>query len=374
MKYDEISMYVSDSYLLSYLFNENNSFFKRALFFVVLFFMLPFALIIISYFDNTLIFEGDPVGMFEDYLILTFAFGVAPVLIFLLKFVVKRFMYFVNDIPYFTRLTDQRYSLLRKQVCEMMTETGKRKKMELLKYSVGCVALMTNVSSIINRCDGWNSLSHPGQFVVTLIYLIVMLCVVMPEIFFKYLHIVVVEIKLTRRLAKEDLIVVRPLAPDKCGGLRSLGELSLAFSYFLLPFTLVEVVHYFTWRVLTVGCILGLIAFVPLFVIVFFVPLGVVHKVMAESKMESLHELSEKYLDVSRKIVKDMKEGKNDEELVVNRELIEVLDNMYEKADRMPVWPFNIKTLSRFVSITIGPLGIIFLEALLQSVFQEMLR
>jgi hypothetical protein len=156
--------------------------------------------------------------------------------------------------------------------------------------------------------------------------------------------------------------------------LRSLGELSLAFSYFLLPFTLVEVVHYFTWRVLTVGCILGLIAFVPLFVIVFFVPLGVVHKVMAESKMESLHELSEKYLDVSRKIVKDMKEGKNDEELVVNRELIEVLDNMYEKADRMPVWPFNIKTLSRFVSITIGPLGIIFLEALLQSVFQEMLR
>lgn len=149
--------------------------------------------------------------------------------------------------------------------------------------------------------------------------------------------------------------------------------MSIAFTYFLIPFTIVGLSHYFTWKTFTWGSIMGTTSFIPLFIIVFFVPLGVVHNVMADSKRDTLKELCDRYLDISNAVIHKIKRKQSDADLVVHKELIEMLDGMYEKSSKVPVWPFDTKTLAKFFSVTFAPIGVIFLESFIQMLFGKLL-
>ncbi|HDP94748.1 MAG TPA: hypothetical protein ENN40_05235 [Candidatus Aminicenantes bacterium] len=118
---------------------------------------------------------------------------------------------------------------------------------------------------------------------------------------------------------------------------------------------------------------MGTTSFIPLFIIVFFVPLGVVHNVMADSKRDTLKELCDRYLDISNAVIHKIKRKQSDADLVVHKELIEMLDGMYEKSSKVPVWPFDTKTLAKFFSVTFAPIGVIFLESFIQMLFGKLL-
>lgn len=358
--------YATDSRLLTFFLSKETGGVVKVLAYIGIFFLIPSALVAVSAVDGVLFIEGDAVGMMDDYLFLSFAFVVAPLLFVFLMYVIRQFMNFLEEIPKFTTLDEEAHTKLRKETLELVTNRGSGNWVVFVKYLIGVGSLASNMSSISGRVDGWNGLAQPLEYWITFLYLVIMLCFVVNSILIKYIQILFAEIRVTRSLATDDVIVVRPLAPDKAGGLRSLGELSLAFTYFLLPFSVVGLTHYYTWRVLTIGSTINLIAFIPLFVIVFFVPLGVVHRVMADTKRNTLQQICDKYLEVNKTITSDLKADKGYEEVAPHREMMDMLGGMYEKADKMPVWPFNMKTLTQFFSITLGPLAIVFLESTIQ--------
>ncbi len=372
------SDFVSDSKLLSFFLSRETSPLQRTLAFTAIFLTIPGALLAYSAFDHTLRFEdkgdGAATGLLQDFLFLCFAFAIAPLLLFSLMFIIRRFKFFLDEIRVHTNLDEKGKLETQEATLKLVTDRGRGNWVMFAKCAIGGGALYSNMSSIISRTDGWNAPSHPVQFTLTLLYLTILFFFVINDIFVKYLRILWAEIRTTRRLAKRGMITVRPLAPDKAGGLRNLGDLSLAFTYFLLPLAAAPLTHYYTWPETTAGNTLFIIAFIPLFVIVFFVPLGVVHRVMADTKRKTLHGICEKYLEVNRLVTSKLESGADYADVAPHREMLDMLDGMYERADRMPVWPFNLNMLTRFLSITLSPLVIVLAESTIQFVMELVLK
>ena len=95
---------------------------------------------------------------------------------------------------------------------------------------------------------------------------------------------------------------------------------------------------------------------------------------MDETKRSTLHELSIKYLSVNKTVMSDINENSDSSDLIEKKAVLELLDNMYLKAESMPVWPFNIKTLVSFITITFIPLALLLLEVILQEILASLLN
>jgi len=149
-------------------------------------------------------------------------------------------------------------------------------------------------------------------------------------------------------LHESELLSVEPLHPDNAGGLVAFGRLAWRIDLTLLPLVLlipcwrVMVGADVFWWSLTVFCALA----IPIF---FFVPLWGVHKAMAAVRTKEVETLSSQF---SRNIP-IMREWLVNEELYPSEEALPVHETLervvllYERASRMPVWPFNIAIVAQ---------------------------
>ena len=341
----------------------------------------------------------DPVGLLEDYLALDWMLLTFPALLLILGLVLRRFQTFLEGI---SRITtgfgrEERQALIEKYRKLVTGENWARSavwKVCGVKWAAFCFAVSSNAYQIYNRQDGWNSSAHLPEFIVCFIGLLLVIYIAI-ELTSKYLVIMIAQIRITGELAKRGKIEVRPLAPDRSGGLKTLGSLALGFVYYMVPFSLVIVAHYLTWGELTVGLLCGLLAYFPGVVFVFFFPLGAVHKVMREGKEATLRQLSGLHYHVNREILlglgkrypdqttepsglafkhtEQISETHGEAELLERKQEIELLDSMYRKAAAMPVWPFNVRILSRFFSVSLVPYFLVMMQLLLDtgSVFHK---
>ena len=374
MKEKRLSMFVSDSRVLDFFYGDNKFTITRAISIALLIFTLPVVIIIVCAMDDVFFLKCKPIGLSEDYQFWAFYFCLFPLLLLAFRLVLKRFIYFIDDMPLFCKISCDDHQELVNRIYSMVNEIGRKKYMIALKYAGVIIALSTNFYGLgwsDKRIGAWNCLAHPVELSINMILLVIVLWILV-EIAAKYLVILWVEFKVSRQLAHDGAIIVRPMAPDNCGGLKGLGDLSLSFTYFLLPFALTAVASYFTHRHLQLGPTLSLPALIPVFVFVFFAPLSVVHKAMRDAKSETVNRLSKKYQDISQRLMRDIEDGKSYDKLNENKEILEVLDNMYDKARRMPVWPFNTKTLLRFVTVTIIPLSIMFFEVVIKNILEKL--
>ena len=241
------------------------------------FFLVPIILFVISSFKGILFVGGidslghNKVGMLEDYLFFAFALVTAQFSLIVLRIILKRFIRFMQEIPSFTKNLDQKaYNSLITECVHYVTK--RHFLITLIKYSYLTISLFTNFKAHFWREGGWNSSAHMLVFGIWLIVLVITIGTVLPQTIGKYLVVIAGQIKLTKKLEKNNHIKVQPIAPDKAGGLKSLGELSLSFTYFLVPFMFQIVMHSFTWKFTTLGLVIGMAALIPLTIFVFFFP------------------------------------------------------------------------------------------------------
>lgn len=369
MASQEVSAYVSDYWVLRYLYGQTRSPATKVLRFVPLF-VLPAILIAVSAVDGVLFLEGDAVGMLEDYLFLCGSFVAFPLLIYILHVVIRRFDYLLTDLPTFADIPNDELEALREEFRGLATRTGSLRAVTAGRWLFGLIALSSSIFSICRRSDGWDALAHPVELALVVVHMILNVLIVGTPMLAKYMTMVWVQIKLMRRLTqKEGVIVVRPLAPDGAGGLRALGRLALAYTYFLFPLTLLGVATYITFGRLTPGTVLGMVFFFPFCGVVFFGPLGTVHRIMRKGKQDLLDRLSTKARDVGERLLDAIESDGSGELIASDREVMDALDNMYEKASKMPVWPFDVGTLARFLIVALGPLLIIMVEIAITFLF-----
>jgi hypothetical protein len=214
--------------------------------------------------------------------------------------------------------------------------------------------------------DLWSSQNHVWAFVVRTIYEFIVFGVIFPWFFFIYIMILHSIRYICVELNKQDALKIRPLSPDKAGGLGALGAFSFKMILVILPMV-IPLVLYPVFGAPNVLLRVGLIMYIPAVCFSFLYPLSGAHNAMAKFKRQELSALSREFNRVYDEFVRDTK-SKQLEDIPRDMVLMEKLDQLYQKAESMPVWPFNLATLSKLLVFTIPvgiPILIDFIKALL---------
>jgi len=165
---------------------------------------------------------------------------------------------------------------------------------------------------------------------------------------------------------------ILPLDPDRTGGLRQLGRLSLdlglivalpsvAFPIYFLRPRLWEVLKVLGYPVITtvshseiyIASVLS-IFYVILLVLVFFVSISPAHDDMVKAKNNYLLKVHGEYKDMHKELLRklDTKQSIEPEEY----ERLSGLYDLYDKVEGMAVWPLDFRTVIRFMITSLLPL------------------
>ena len=91
---------------------------------------------------------------------------------------------------------------------------------------------------------------------------------------------------------------------------------------------------------------------------------------MKKSKKEFLKEIDDTYLTACDKLLHDIKLDKKD--IKINKDYCESIKQLYENGKEMPVWPFDLKILTKFMTIVLGPLVLFLIKFLIQKLSENM--
>jgi hypothetical protein len=169
-------------------------------------------------------------------------------------------------------------------------------------------------------------------------------------------------------LTKLQVIKLRPLNPDKAGGLGVLGKYSLKMVLFLLP-PLFPIMGYIFFGNVNILFVVGLTLYIPFLILAFFFPLSGAHGAMKNFKDQELRMLSEEFNSIYDKFIKNIRDD-NLPEIIEEFELMDKLGDLYNKANKMPVWPFDTNTLTKFGSILAAIITSIWLNWLFGKLVQ----
>lgn len=177
-----------------------------------------------------------------------------------------------------------------------------------------------------------------------------------------YLIIIVFAI---RRFCKMPLDI-KPLDPDKAAGLKPLSTLSFNMAMISL-LGIAGLIYGIVFGIRSItepSSFLFLIGLIIMMIILFILPLANAHKIMSEKKTEVLTLLSSQHGQVFNRIKEKIPK---DDYSITSDSLTELqgISELYERANNMPVWPFDLKTISNFIVAIALPIVIIYAEELL---------
>jgi hypothetical protein len=162
---------------------------------------------------------------------------------------------------------------------------------------------------------------------------------------------------------------IRPLDPDKAGGLKPLANLTFQIAMFPLigivglMYSIFIVGH----SIFKPSQYLMLITLITAMFGLFLYPLAQAHSKMDEKKREILRELADEHDRVFNLIKEELPKEKP----VITEKWFAELDGLaklYDRADRMPVWPFDIKIIGQFGISVLVPVILVLIQIYLSFV------
>jgi hypothetical protein len=170
----------------------------------------------------------------------------------------------------------------------------------------------------------------------------------------------VVVFRLVHRSVESGAITIIPVSPDGKGGLSSVGAVSFATTLILasgMPFIVGWILVFGVDLNMMVGFPLYLAALLALF----FVPLLAVHRAMQHAKESELARLGLAFRQEYSHLppLAGLKAGLPPDLQAALRQstaFLSRLDQLYRRAEMMPVWPFDVTTLARLFSLVVLPL------------------
>jgi hypothetical protein len=194
---------------------------------------------------------------------------------------------------------------------------------------------------------------------VTVMYIILyfLLTVIAYKAYFSILFL--------RRLRNDFRIIVRPLHPDRCGGLKPVGNFCIKIDYILLVVGLAIAAFSIFPHAKEMNTLICFALFLYVFfaTFFFFYPLWTVHDSMETQKRSLLNNLNEKLDSVYQETYEEIiARGIDVDERKLNK--IEKMDMIYERANKMPVWPFDVGNLIRFLTTIFIPVMSIVVNAI----------
>ena len=190
------------------------------------------------------------------------------------------------------------------------------------------------------------------------------------------------------RLFRDFTVYVRPLHPDRAGGLSPIGKFSLTLSYIITLIGLMLVIapvgrNYVTYGTFLFRWTSDILAGLGLYIMAapaaFFAPLSVAHDVMKTAKGDLLLQIARRFDVEYAKIQNALDEriqirralglpihdrhtsiqdalGKDITSLENSSKTLKELQSLHEMTSKFPVWPFNTQNIVRFSTSFVSPI------------------
>jgi len=195
-----------------------------------------------------------------------------------------------------------------------------------------------------------------GRFFVTINYFMILLII----------YKCIVTVWGLYKLLSKYTLRVQPMHPDSCGGLRPIGSLAIAVNYFIgVVLIFISLLFFFDEyaRNQAIYPIL-FILFYALAPFLLFFTLSKANRRMREMKAVSLKRLANTFDHYYRKL--DSSGDSNLYDTSTADEITKIYD-LYNIVEKMPVWPFDIRSLVRFFTTITLPAFIFLIQQLLDS-------
>jgi hypothetical protein len=174
-----------------------------------------------------------------------------------------------------------------------------------------------------------------------------------------------------KELFNNHKIEVQVLHPDNCGGLSSLGALSKTLNLWIFFIGVIAATNIYMNIRLFGGSLLSpfeiaiMAGYIISAYIVFFMPLHATYKSMKKAKFDSIQRINRYFVNIDTKIKRELDSmGQIDN---MDIESIENINKLYDLAVKMPVYPYDIKTVTSFIGSIFVPVLLFILEILLKS-------
>lgn len=348
---------------------------------------LVFAIIIISVckLEGTWILSGDPVGLKEDHFMLA--------LYFVLAFMGFGIVRALNRLDAFLEsLQDMVSPNARpsvhdkaewiKECVTAKNKKSKRFKTVLMVFMLCLFLYMQVIVPFLGFGEGeesWammpkvHSLSYSVAFFWTLFWLSLL-----ANFIWYCLSMAFATWWALRDYSNDGHLVVIPLAPDGKGGLSSIGDVSYAISISASS----GVIGLIIWMNLFGTDLyfwIGAAGYAIVLLTLFFIPLMAVHGAMATARKNELHRLSDLFMDGYSKLKEyGDREGRSkfvsDPQIEESAGYLGNLDQLYSRAEAMPVWPFEAILLVRLIMVVVLPFVFGVLEGALGDPLLELLK
>lgn len=156
---------------------------------------------------------------------------------------------------------------------------------------------------------------------------------------------------------------LQPLHPDKCGGIKTIGSLSIAMHYFfqLIILFLTMIAVFNQNSIENFSFILLFLSIIIITIFSLFFSLYKAHDKMKKAKAEILHKLHLEFQKYYWRLNKNLADKSFQIKTADN---LQSINKLYLLANKMPVWPFDIHSLARFFTTVSIPVLIFLIQML----------
>ncbi len=365
------------------LYNPDNRF-KNLVYIWILFSILPFIIFMFSAKIDNSLFLNNGLGLLSDIIFLSY-FIFIP-LIFSLAIIyfpyINEVIKSLNNVVIIKEnsnnsdkdlFTYKDFNQLLNKFRKIINAEGKYSKIKwgLIIGGIGWLLMGANAhwNAVSNYGqDIWSSKNHLTSFVIRTAYEAIIFGILFPLVLHKYLTILYSMKNILQELTERKALKLRPINPDKAGGLGKMGQFSLKLVFFLLS-PLIPIFAYIFFGQINIIFLVGLTLYIPLLIFAFFYPLSGAHFAMKKFKEEELNRLSKEFNKVYDEFNNKLRKISLNQ-LNIEFEVLEKIDALYKKAEKMPVWPFDTETIAKFGSILAAIITSIWLNWLFGKLVQ----
>ncbi len=344
----------------------------------------PLLLILISWYEGTLIIQGEGVGLLEHTGFMAFFF-VHILLILLLPRTITKFAGALSKIEKTVDFIEVNRKNTQNEVVKIFRSADKliagnifTKTFKLIAIFIGIASVVYNAINTIEPIEVyhhevWDGLNYLGGYLGARIYLLFCWGLVLSVTLYGLLFLCYIIFRVYSMLGKigpVGVVSVRPLSPDRSGGLKHINTAMMAVVINVFPLALFTVTLVYIHGI-TVPVVVGTIGWIFFVCCIFFIPLSSVHIAMSKRKQMILGEIEAKF-----NVVHDeFRISLNSTNLKLNEPAMDSLPSMYflhiayEISEKMPVWPFDIRTLSKFFSVIALQMLLTIISAVFSKIF-----
>lgn len=172
-----------------------------------------------------------------------------------------------------------------------------------------------------------------------------------------------------KKLFDEFETDIRPFHPDKCGGLRPITQIVVNINLFVFAAGIGIVIIYYSYmRVLIPDIWLLFVGYIAFSVFLFFYPLIGARDSMKTNKEKFLELFSEPLNREYELVFQEFRDGIDDfDQHLDERHLTKVstIRDFYDRAVKMPIWPFDRDTIFTFISRVLLPFILIVINMII---------